>query len=865
MVIEENVRRGMTPDEARRVALSDSGGLTAAAEAYRDQRGLPVLERFWQDVRYGARMLRRSPGFTLIAVGAIGLAIGVNAGVFTLVDAMMWQPVPVRDPARLVKLLIVNARGWENIRFSYTDYLKISGHSTSIEDVVGYAAAPVALRVASGGARATSASVGCVTGNYFEALGGTASLGRMLTPEDDHEGAEAVAVVSERFWRRALTGLPDAVGRTLNVNGVPVRIVGVARSDFIGINPLVPDFWIPLTAGERVGAAPGRLLEPSNRFIVLHARLRAGLTMSQAEAELSGIVVEPATAQPGSEAALSRITGVMLMPNDTPIPTSTETMAVALPALIIVGLILVIACANLANLLLARALIRQREIAVRLALGASRGRVVRQLLTESLLMALLGCALGLLLANWTVTIASRSFFDAVPVTFGTVMLKLHASWRVFAYTILLAVLSVLTFGLAPALQSTAPELTSALKGEDSAFGTRIRRSRFRNGLVAAQVAACVVLLVAAGTLVQSLRSRATLDTGITTRNVAVAQLGLVEAGHVSPALATARHQLAARAAAEPGVMATARASQAPFESWPVLRVAAADAHADVHGTYYNVVTTRYFDIIGQRIVAGRAFAPSDSSADAPLAIVTRATARLLWPARDAVGQTLRVLSPNDSADRRYTVVGVVSDAHSAMIWDEDRNGYVYLLASSHDLALENMVLLVRRTYDNADVPRRLDDIARQVDPDAPFHAAELGAVFDGQLMPFRYAAIVATAIGFLGLGLAVIGLYGVVAFAVTQRRREFAIHLAMGAASRDVLRLVLVREMRLVVIGLAIGLTIGALEARLLGSLVIPLSPLPAGGFVALVALLLGVATLAILIPGLKSLRIAPMEVLRHE
>jgi putative ABC transport system permease protein len=865
MATAEYIGRGISPDEARRLASIDAAGVEVAVEAYRDQQRLPALDRFWQDVRFGVRMLRRNPSFTAISVGAIALALGVNAGAFTLVDTMMWRPMPVANPSRFVRLLVVYARGFQNIRFSYTDFRNIAAHSHTVQDVVAYDAAPVALRVGSGSARATTASVGCVSGNYFTSLGGKAVTGRVLAPADDREGAEAVVVISEDFRRRALSEVPDVVGHLLFVNGAPVKIVGVVQERFVGVNPLVPDLWMPLTAADRVGATPGRLLDPKNRFVVVRGRLAPGVTMQQAAGELSGLVAEPATGLAGSDAALSRVVGAALLPNDTFMPLTTETGAIMFPGLAIVGLILVIACANLANLLLSRALARQREIAVRLALGASRGRIIRQLLTESLLIALLGAALGAVVANWTVMVASRSFFETVPRTLGHVMLELHASWRVVAYTVLLAGVSVLTFGLAPALQSTSAELSPTLKGDDAAFGSRIRRSRFRNGLVAAQVGACLVLLVAAGTFVQSLRNWATHRAELDTRSVIMAQVGLAGAERVPPSLASVRTTFAARVASAPNVRATARVAVIPFGGWPSLRATAADGDAIARPFYSNVVTTRYFDIVGQRLVMGRVFAPSDSVANAPVAIITQAAARTLWPRSVAVGKTLRVLSRNDSTDHRYLVVGVVADAHSEMVWDDDSNGYVFLLATSGDLARGEMSLLLRHSGDSADVSRQLDDIAAQVAPDAPLSTGALSAQFELQLLPFQYSAVIASGIGVLGLALAMMGLYGVVSFAVAQRRRELAVHVAMGASARDVLRLVLEREMRLVFLGLGGGLVLALLEAKLLGSIVIPLTSLPVVAFAGLVVLLLAVSVAAIVVPGLSALRIAPMDVLRHE
>lgn len=857
----EYARRGLPPDEARRAALVAAGGLTSAAEAHREQRGLPVLDRGLQDLRFGTRMLRRAPLFTLVAVTAIGLAVGINAGFFTLVDALMLQPLPVANPVRLMKLLATDARHFDSIRFSYTDLRTIAADATSLEGLVGFDAEPIALRVSPAG-HAVAGSAAIVSGNYFQSLGGRAAVGRLLVPADDGESAAPAAVISDELWERAFGRAPNVIGRDVVINGTHVTIVGVAAREFRGINPLIPDVWIPFMLGARAGVAPGRLRDPVNRFIVLHARLRPGVSVARATAELSALLAEPAAA-PGTAAELTRRTGIWLMPNDAMIPLRGDTLLLAAPGFIIVLLVLLIACANVGTLLLSRALMRQREIAIRLAVGASRPRIVRQLLTENLLIAGIGASLGLVLANWTVTFLTHSFLAQLPTTLGYVSLGIHMSWRVFAYTAGLTVVCVLTFGLAPALQATSAELTSALKGEDTLFGTRLRRSRFRDALVSVQVGACLVLLTAAATLVHSLHEFATVDTELKAPGVLVEQLGLAGATHTPPALAAARQRFADRVAMLGGVDATAMAASAPWTYWPTLRVADASSRGEVRGIFHNVVTPRYFEVVGQRLITGRGFFESDS-ANAGVAIVSMAAARTLWPGRNPLGQLLRVGAGTDSA-RVVRIVGVAADARSEMVWDNDSNGYLYLPARVADLTRANAVLLVKANGGAPDLGRAIADIARETDPDAPLTSSRLTELLDEQLIPYRYSALVAAGVGVLGLALAIIGLYGVVAFGVEQRRREIAIHIAMGAAPENVLALVLRGEMRLVLRGLAAGLVLSLGMARLLGSIVVTLSPVGPVAIGGLAVALLAVAALATARPALSALRVSPMRVLRQE
>jgi len=861
MLTRDLVHAGATPEEARLGARRRLGNPLVLRERSADAWGFPALEDFWRDARFGVRTLGRSPTFVAIAVVAMGIGIGVNAGFFTLVDAFLWQPIPVARPERLVKLLTVDAHGGNGVRFSYADAERIAAHARTVSDVVAYDAEPVGVELTPG-APARTASVGLVSGNYFSALGGTAGLGRVLSPADARSDAPPAIVLSDRLWTTGFARAPTAVGRDVIVNGVHVTVVGVAQPEFIGINPLVPDFWMALPAGSVAGITPGTLDDPMNRFVFLHARLRPGVTMAQADAELSGIVAEPAGA-PGSMAEQQRIVGMHLQPNDSMIPPDPQIALMIAPALLVATLVLVIACANLAILLLARSLARRREMAVRLAIGASRGRVVRQLLTESLLVAVAGSALGLLLADVTVRVASRTFFAAVPDTFGVIALSIRPSWHTVAYTIVLAVASVFAFGLVPALRTTSVALGAELKGEDTLFGMRVRRSRFRDALVAVQVAGCVVLLSAAATLVRAMHDFAATDTGLSPAHVVTATLGLTREGHVSQALAAARARFATRVAATPGVVASARAMTAPFTAWPWMHVAGADG--GVHGVFYNRITPGYFSVVGQRLLRGRDFAAADTMGSARVAIVSESAARWLWPGTTPIGQTLRLVSDQDSADTFVRVVGVASPAHNGMLWDNDANGYIYFPATGRDLADRTMPVLARGSATSPDLSRSLRDVATQLAPDLPLDVAPLLAERRLQMMPFRYGATAVAVIGALGLALALVGLSGIVGLAVRQRRRDIAVHVAMGAGTREVLRLVLDREMRLVIIGLVVGLVLAVGEGRLIAHLVLPVPALGAAMLVGLALLLLAVAALAALVPARLALRIAPMQVLRQE
>ena len=854
---------GLSPADAHDAARRQFGNSLALREQAGDAARFPLLDDFVHDVRFGFRLLARSPLFAFVAIVAIGLAIGINTGFLTLIDVFVWQPIPVPRSSEIVKLALTLSKPGNGIVLSYPQVQTLARQSSTLTDVFPLArCAAVAFR-ASTTQPAKPAKPICISGNYFQSLGASASIGRALVADDERADATPAIVLSDRFWTREFARAPDIVGRDVVINGVHATIAGVIRESFVGVVPLTPDFWMTIPTAYRLGAIPGRLDDETNRFIDVRARLKPGVTLAQAKAEISGLLAEH-DAQPNSLGDANRIVGANVMANESMLPMTWQTALILSPALIVVVLVLVIACANLANLMLSRALARQREIAVRLSLGASRSRLLRQLLTESLVIALLGAALGFIVGRWTVLLVSRAYFARIPAAFGTIALDLHPRWRVVAYAVALGIGSVLVFGLAPALYATSADLVASLKGDDSTFGTRVRRSRFRDTLVAVQVAGCFVLLVAAGTLTESIRNVGQRVGGFRPDRVTVAALGLTATGHVAPTLEGERARFATRASRLAGVDASARALFAPYASWyPRLSVAAVN-DASYRHVQYNAITPRYFDVVDQRITRGRTFASDDSASDAHVAIVTETAARTLWPTAPALGQTLRVARANQPDDL-YRIVGVAADAHAGMVWDDDQDGYLFLPATSRDFAAYDMPLLVRSDGPAPPLHRDLLDIARQIDPNAPLDVAAALDARDFMLMPVHYAAWITSAVGMFGLGLALIGLYGVVAFAVTQRRHEIAVHNAMGAGPTDVLRLVLRRELRLVVIGLVAGLVMATGEAALIQAWVLPLTPLGASGFALLAAMLLVVATTAALVPATGALRVAPMEVLRRD
>lgn len=858
---------GMPPRDAAAAAARRFGNALSLRERSAATWGFPPLEMFLQDLRFGARTLRRMPGFAAVAVCTTGLAIGINCAFFTLVDSLVWRPIPVADATHLVRLVTVLANRETSVRFSHPEFTAIAERARALRDVTAFAPGRVALADPTGRRRAFAVGTGFVSGNYFTALGGTAIRGRILAERDDESRAEPVVVISERLWRTAFAAVPDVVGRTVVIDGTHATIAGVIARTFIGVTPVVPDLWMPITLGARVDAVGGSLDVRGDRFLMLHGHLRDGATRDAAASEISPLVAEP----PSLAASLTagrRITGAAVLPQSSLVPLDATTARIALPGFVVVGLVLIIACANLAILLLARALGRQREVAVRMAIGASRGRVLRQMLTEGGLIAVLGAALGFVLANVALTVGAKAVIEALPISIGTVVLDLQPSPRVYLYTAALSVVSVLVFGLVPALHGTTLDLNAALKGDDRLFGLRLKRSRFRDALVTAQVAACVVLAVAAATLVGSLRESVRTDTNLHVERVQVATLGLERHAAANPDLVAARAEFAVRSQRLPGVERVARVAEVPFGgAWPTAHVAAA-WNGPVYELPFNTVTPGYFDVVGQPVVRGRGFTAADSATGGRMAIVTAAAARTLWGRSDAVGQTLRVVRQYGSAPDSiapYHVAGIVSDARSGSLYASDSSGYVYLLAGPRQVAAGQMSILIRSAPMAGDLVAVLARLASEIAPTEPFETVAVTRLLDAQVVPFRYAALVATIVGALGVALAAVGLYAVVAFSVRQRRREVAVRVAMGASARDVLDAVLRRELRLVIAGLIIGVLLALGEARLLGASGIPFSPIGLAEFAAIPVLLFVVAVLATVIPARAALHIDPMQTLRQE
>ena len=615
-----------------------------------------------QDIRFALRLIRRNPAFTAIAIATLALGIGVNTVSFTFFNAFVLRPLPVRDPEALVKLNALDRNG-RTQSFSIAEYRDVRDHNVVFSDVIALGPLPVSLGDAVAGRAATDYSIIpagyqfafglTVSGNYFLVLGGQPSLGRLLTPNDDvTPRAHAVVVLSEGFWRRQFGGDPTLVGRTIRLNGRPYEVIGIAGKDFVGTQPNVPDFWVPLAMRGQLQGDPADALysDRAYRSVGLYGRLKPNVSPTQAVAAMNVLASSIAEGE-------NATAGISITSASTFVSLK-EFMPIVVPMSLAVGLVLIVACTNVANLLLARAVGRQREIEIRLALGSSYRRVVRQLITESIVLGVLGGAAGLWASHWAIRFGYPAVLARVPLPSGyrdAFTIDLNPDWRIFAFCLAVSIAAGVLFGLAPAINSPKANVARA-------------RSRFRDSLVVAQVAICLALLVASGLLLRSMWFVESMDPGFQTAHLYAASAGL--AGESNPSLEqSATEQLTSRLAELPGVQSVSACHKQPLSGM--------SPQTDVEGAAlrvaYNRVGPRYFRTVGIPLIRGRDFTEAEAKTNAPVAIVSEGTASRIWPGEEALGKVIRLA--NDGVARQ--VIGVVTNVRVGILWRPE-DAFVYL-------------------------------------------------------------------------------------------------------------------------------------------------------------------------------------------
>ena len=811
-----------------------------------------------KDIRFAFRRLLKSPGFTLTAVASLALGVGANTAIFSLVNTALLRPLPARQPERLVSLA-VSGEGGSMLAFSYPAYRDFRERSgETLDGLFATRLAPMSLSRGGDNQRIWGY---LVTGNYFDVLGVAAARGRTLQPEDDAAPlASPVAVISHASWRHRFGSDPDIVGRELVVNGRPFRVVGVAPEGFKGTELVyTPEVWVPVMMQEWIEPANAWLERRTTQNIFVTGRLRDGVTHEQAEASLNLLAAQLAREHPREE-EWKKIT---LMPPGFIIPQLRGAfLSFAAVLMGVVGLVLLLACVNLASLLLARGAARRKEIAICLALGAGRGRLVRQLLTESVMLALAGGAAGLFLAVWIIDLVA-AFKPPIDVP---VWIDLAVDWRVMLFALAASVATALVFGLAPALQATRPELVPALKDLGAQSGRS--RSRLRGGLVVAQVALSLVLLLAAGLALRALGRLQTTSPGFEVAGGLVLSYDLGQMGYDKARGQQFHRQAVERVRALPGVRAASLTDLFPLS----LNYSSSDFHAEGQPAARGAnapqamvasVGPDYFAAMGAPLVAGRDFAPADGGEAPRVVIVNETLARRYFPGPGpdaAVGRRLSFEGPEGPYAQ---IVGVARDGKYWTLGESPQPFVYFPLAQSYS---SSATMVVRAEGDPAALARAVRGAIGQLDSGLPLYDVKtVEEHLSLALFPARVAAMLLGAFGLLALALAAVGVYGVVSYAAAQRTREIGVRMALGAQRWDVLRLVGGRGLLLVAAGIALGLGAALALTRFMASLLYGVSATDPGVFTLVVLLLGSVALLACYVPARRATRVDPMEALRHE
>jgi predicted permease len=810
------------------------------------------------DLKFGLRQLLKTPGFTAVAVTTLALGIGVNAGIFSLLYAIIWRPLPVKDSTRLFNLhqgfAGKNSRyiQYGLYRVSYAEYLNYRDRGMSTADLVATEETTLTL----GGAEASKLHTVFTTGNYFSMLGASAVLGRTWTSaECEKPGACPFAVLSYGFWQRHYGGDREVIGRTIILNRQPITVLGVSSRDFGGVDISVPDLWVPLLMREQLVAEPGQLAALDYSWLRVIGRLRPGVSLTQAREAFNRITAQSdldaaITSQPERKSNVQIKAGAFF--------NSPEDLGRGLPiaavVVSLVGLILLAVCANISNLFLARASARRREIGVRLALGASRRRLVWQLLTESLLLA----AMADIAALGVVTSLPRLWTAWIPGP--PINLSFTPNLEIVGYCSIVSILAGVAFGLAPALQATRLNVTSMLASQAPLLGRRIAGARLRHVLLVTQVATSFVLLIAAGLLVRGLQHALDVDLGLERKNILAVSPDTKASRYSAVQTSVYYSQLAERFSQLPGVKSVALAAVLPFSGSRMEQVeprpsdeAAADARIMVN---VNFVSANYFETLGIALLRGRHFTESEAREQLPLAVISQSMADRLWPRDNPIGQRF-----SNGGPQPYEVIGVARNVSSTSLGQMDGPFYYRAANPQGDVGLS----LVLHVLGKQNLQKPMHDLTAALDPAVAFSIRSLEDNIDQAMRPARLAALLTGGLGLVALGLVAIGLYGVMAYVVSQRVREIGVRIALGAPPGRVQQQFVSEALRMLSLGVGIGLLLAIASSHVLVRALFGLSPLDPTTFTGVAVLLFGIALTASWLPARRASRVDPMLALRSE
>jgi macrolide transport system ATP-binding/permease protein len=845
------IAEGVPKDRAHAAARREFGSVASTRQRLYEKSRVVWLDDLARDVRHSVALYRRAPGFTIAVIVTLALGIGLNTAIFSLVNALLLRPLPVPDSARLIAVHTSDFSGPARGSTGYPDYIDFRDSARDV--FTGLAAYSMELMNLSDGTVSDRVQGHVVTQNYFAVVGIDVERGRVFAPSDVD-----VVVVSHGLWQRLLGGREDVLGRSLMINGRPSVVIGVARQGFTGLLRGLPaDLWLPI---ERQPQHAARLTERGSRWLSVVGRLAEGVELPRAQAAFKVVGDQLHRAYPrewtdlksqGRRITLERADDVMLFIDRADIlPFMATLMAV-------VGIVLLLACLNVSNLMLARAAVRGREMAIRLSVGAGRARVVRQLFTESMLLAIVA-GLASTMVAYAATTLLVGMQPPLPLR---IALDLSPDARVMGFTAFVSMLTALLFGLLPALRMTRPDLASALKaGRPDAAGHGMRLASLRNGLVVVQVALSVVLVIGAGLSVLSLRKAGSVGVGFEPRNVVIASVNAGLQGYDNGRARSFFDQLTTRIGALRGVRSAALAEIVPLGFTGQRTRVELQAYAPRNGEdmeiNFNVVGLRYFETMRIPLVQGREFDATDRLGSQGAVIVNEALVRRYWSDGVAIGKQIR------RGRTAYTVVGVTADGKYRSL-SESPLPYFYLALGQNPES--NLILHVRTDREPVAVASAIRATVRELDRDLPLTDVRtledhLGLV----LMPLHAAATLLGAFGALALGLAVVGIYSVMAYTVSQQTREIGIRMALGARLGDVLSLVLREGLIVVAIGLLGGTLAAAAVTRFAASLFHGVSPTDPMTFAGALGMLGAAGLVAALLPALRAARIRPSVALRQ-
>src|ERR1700693_2480885 len=824
------------------------------------------MRNFWQDIRYAVRTLRNAPAFTIIAVVALGLGMAMNTTIFSVINGMLLRPIPVPHAEQLAVLAMKQEGMPEFQRFSYPLYQDVSRQASVLSDVLAYR---VTLAALSADHKVDQAILTRVSGNYFSALGIQATAGRLILPsEGQTPGADPILVLGYSYWNKRFAGDSQIIGKHLEVNGHPVTVVGVAPKGFHGTYAILDsDGYVPLSAalgskGMEENSVEQLWTQRGDRSLSLLGRLNTGVSLKQAQASLAVTAQQISERYPATEKGMTISAFPEKLARPDPDPDNTLPK-IAAAFTILAALVLFVACFNIANVLLVRATVRQREMGIRAALGAGRWRLVRQHLTESMLLALLGGGAGLLLANW-----AAGFLSSLPL--GTnlpISFNFEPDLRVYFYALATVLVTAVVVGLIPALRVARYDVNSVLREGGRSASEGRRRHIARNTLVVAQLAGSLLLLIVAGLFVRSLDKAQQVYLGFDPNHVLNFSLDVQQVGYDKAHGEQFFRQVDERIRAIPCVASVAQAFVVPMglvstDGAVTVEGRAIEPGEHVPTVMYNDITSGYFDTLRIPILNGRVFTDADNEKAPAVAIINQTMARQFWSTENALGKRFSIKGP---AGPFIEVVGVVQDGKYKSIV-EDPMPFFYL--PLNQAYVDFRTVHVRTSLPPEKLQRDIESSVRALAPDIAVKEMQtmlqslqgLNGVF-----LFRFVAALTGTMALLGLILAVVGVYSVVSYAAVQRTHDIGIRMALGAAPQDILRMVLRQSVVLVGVGLAVGLAAALAGTRAIASFIVGVRPTDPITFVAVVGLLTVIALVACWIPARRATRISPLVALRYE